>query len=248
MGRYSMWSTSKLRRERSVAACCCLFLACASAEGAVSYGLTAGIGHTDNVARTVEGEIDETIATLGAALDAAYESRRIRAQLATQLNYLDYIDDTFDSELLGNLVAGAELDIISERFTWMVEDTFGQVATDHLSAVSPSNREDVNYFTTGPDLSFPLGERSTVRAQARYSDVYFENSDLDTERKFGILGIERRLSMSSYISLRASSERVEYDKAPANTGFDREEAYLDYDLQGARTSIKTNLGAARVSF
>ena len=216
------------------------------ADAAASYGATVGVGNSDNIARTSENEQEETIATAGLDLTLSRSGSRLDAELASQLQYLDYQNDTFDSEVVGSVVGLASLQIIEERFIWMAEDTFGQTVLDQFSPVTPGNRENVNYLTTGPDIIVPLTSHLDVRLEGRYSDVHYEDSDLGSDRLLGRTALEHRFSEASSVSLNGEFEQVEYDDADAFEEYDREEAFVRYELSGARTSMGVELGSTTI--
>jgi hypothetical protein len=72
-------------------------------------GVTLGAGRSDNIKRTATNPIDETIASLG--VDAAYfqDSKRLYVNILGDLSYLDYLDDTYEREVVGN--ADAQLNL-----------------------------------------------------------------------------------------------------------------------------------------
>ena len=66
----------------------------------LAFGLSAGMGHSDNITRVPEDEIDESFATAGFQLNANQQGRLSYSALG-DLSYVDYLDDTFDSEVVG---------------------------------------------------------------------------------------------------------------------------------------------------
>jgi len=129
----------------------------------LSYGVDVGVGQTDNVARVSTDEQDETIASVGAQLRLDHESRRLRANVETRLEYRDYLDNTYDGEVVGNLLANGVFAFVEDRFTWTVTDTFGQTTQNQFAPSTPDNRANVNYLSTGPDFTLPLGSRNKLR-------------------------------------------------------------------------------------
>jgi hypothetical protein len=123
----------------------------------VAYEANVAVGHSDNVGRTATNEIDETIASAGLEFSVGQFGPRLQADLTGNFAYYDYLDDTFDSELMGSFSGNALLNFVPERFTWMIADNFGQVLSDPFQPATPDNRENINHLMTGPDLMFALG-------------------------------------------------------------------------------------------
>ena len=148
----------------------------------------------------------------------------------------------------------------------MVHDNFGQVAADPRSTVTAGNRRNVNFLTTGPDLTFPLGGTvNTLVLSGRYSRVNYDGSnDSDISQNvnggngqnnvkyMGSLGLVHRLSEESSISLNGSSTRTQYDADPAFVlnaqDYDVRTVSLGFDAKGIRTTLGTSVGYTELRF
>jgi hypothetical protein len=228
------------QQSRSIAAVCALIMG-AGARADITYEVAGGVGHSDNISRVESGEIDETIATLGANVDWTEETRRLDADVLVDLDYVEYLDDTYEGEVVGTADANLTFGIVPERFTWQVQDSFGQAQSDPFSPVTPDNSENVNYFTTGPDLLLNLGNQNSMRLWGRYSTTNYEVTDLDGERVATGISFIRALSGASQVALNGTTEENEFDN-PANTGYERRSASVSYDFTGGRTTIATQVG------
>jgi hypothetical protein len=201
----------------------------------------AGVGYSDNIGRTPTNETDETIGTVGLELDWTERTRRIRGDAIVDLSYFEYMDNTYDSEVLGTANGTLALAIVPETFQWVFQDSFGQAQSDPFAPASPTTREDLNYFTTGPDLTVRLGSTGFGRVFGRWSTTSYERSPLDSERTSGGVAFGRRASPRSEISLNAVTETVDFDE-PTNTDFDRDSVYLGWNLDASRTVLDAQLG------
>lgn len=212
----------------------------------LSYGAYLGLGYTDNVTRVSEGKQDETIATLGGQLHLNHESRRLDANIASRLEYREYLDGIYDSEVIGNLIAKGTLDIVEERFTWTLDDTFGQSTQNQFAPVTPDNRENVNYLSTGPDFTLPFGSRNKLILSGRYVDLHYENSDLGNQRARGEIALRRDISEASNVALIANTEQVSYDDEAQLGEYDHDEGYLSYNVDAARTQFSIDGGITQI--
>ena len=77
----------------------------------LSYGFDVGVGYDDNITRVSGNELDDTIAAVGAQLRLDHESARITASIASKLEYREYLDDSFDSDVVGNFIAESKFAI-----------------------------------------------------------------------------------------------------------------------------------------
>jgi Putative beta-barrel porin 2 len=218
--------------------------AMAQTAGNVGYHVSAGVAQSDNIRRTPDNEESETVGTAGLDFSVAEQTRKLKANAAADLQYLDYFGHTYSSEIVGNFLGGARVEFVPERFNWMAQDNFGQSRIDPLSQETPDNRENVNYFTTGPDLGIPVGSETNLRLGGRYSAVTYQDSPLDNHRVTGMAGLVHALSSFSNVSFDVQRESVRYSDAP-NPDYDHDQAFMRYEAHGGRTQLSVDLGYGR---
>lgn len=213
------------------------------------FAVSVGATHSDNVGRVAENEVSDTTATAGLVLGIEREGSRLDADVAADLQWRNYLDDTYGDEVVGGLAATLVFALVPDRFTWTIQDNYGQTLVDRRFAETPDNRQDTNFFTTGPDLYVPLGERTRLQLSARWSDVAYEDTQqADSERYSGTVGFLRALGPRSNVGLNGTFERVEYDDSTAALDFDydRVSGYLSYSVEGARTGLEVRAGYTTV--
>ena len=213
----------------------------APARADISASAEAGVGYSDNITRVPENESSETIGTMGLDLFWQERTRRLRGDATIDLSYYDYMDDTYDSELVGTANGTLALGIVPEILTWVVQDSFGQAQADPFAASTPGTREDLNYFTTGPNLTLRLGSTGFGRFFGRWSSTDYEDSPLDAERTTAGVAVGRRPSARSELSLNAVTESIDFDNE-LNTDFDRDSVFVGWELNASRTTIDANVG------
>jgi len=212
---------------RAVAAVGTLALPVATlAEVNLNVEVTAG--YTDNLQRQPEGE-DEVPASLGLVGTWIETTRRLAVDIEGRVDGIKYFNDTADDEVVGQLDGSLTWWAVPERFAWVVENVYGQVATDPFQPISPENRENTNFFSTGPDWYIPFGERMRAHFGGRYAMTRYELSDTGSERLEGTAGIDRAVSPTSRLGLQASSESLDFDSA-VQSDFDRQEVYARYEF------------------
>ena len=206
-----------------------------------------GIGASDNIARTPQNELEETISTAGMSFSITEQTPRLHLDIDAQFDYLDYADDTFDEEWVGGLNADVAIVMIEERLRWVIQDNFGQALFDPFQPARPNNREDVNLFSTGPTFNLFPGTRNPVKLDLRYSRVDFEIRPNDNDRLSGTLSIGREVSRASTLSLNLNGTRIEYDNG-VTAPIERYEAYLRFETTGAKNTVGFDLGYNEVEF
>jgi hypothetical protein len=214
---------------------------CAPARAELEYGVEVGAGHTDNVFRTTDNEVESTIGTVGLDVTWSKETRRLNGELVADLNYNHYFEDGIDDQLLGNADGQVVFGIVPDRVSWLVQDTYGQVQQDPLSPPTPESLEFINYFTTGPNFMVRLGDAMRLQLAGRYSAVTYEDSPFDNTRTGGSISLVREVSERSRLSLNLRHDDVDYDEA-VNPDVQNRNASVSYGITGARTEIDAEAG------
>jgi hypothetical protein len=212
-----------------------------------TYGVDAGIGETDNVTLVPTDKVSQTIAVADFDLALNEQTRLLDIKATGNFSYLDYLQDAYRGQLIGRFDGQGQVAIIPEHLSWALQDSFGQAQIDPFAAASPTNREDINYVSTGPNLALRIGSLGFFEATARYARTQYEVSPFDSNRFLATVAVGRRMSPSSNLSVNGSSEHVEFDNTVVNTDFNRSSVYGRYQIGGARTSVDANLGLTRVN-
>ena len=212
----------------------------------LSGRIAAGVIETDNVLRTENDRVSDTIGELTADIAAHQQTRRLDVDVLSDLQYLTFAHDYFSNELVGNFIGSGTLAIVPQAFEWVGQDNFGQQQLSPTVAVTPANLENINYFTTGPNFMLPLSSLLRAQVSLRYSDVYYQKSDLNNNRGDASLALIRSLSASSNVSLDVAAERIDFQNSALNPDYTTEEAYARYEAQGARTKLTADVGYDKV--
>lgn len=236
-------------RRRSVAwACLALLAAMRSGFGAEpGYDVSVGVAETDNVALASTDRKSDTIVTEG--VDFTWHEQRpvLNADIDADLNYLEYLNHTYGDEVLGNFIGQARATAVPDMFFWNISDNFGQNRVNPLEAINPGNRENINYFDTGPQLILPLGATTFLQMNADYGNVKYQVSPLDNQREDAGIALLRKLSQDSIVSFNVRDEHVGYsDDEVGNVNYNRQDVFVRYDSQGARTQLGVDLGYSKM--
>lgn len=211
---------------------------------ALEYGgsLRVGVGLTDNVARTPVNNIDETLAIVGFDFDAQEDTNRVDLNLRSSFDYVEYLDNTFESEVIGGLAGTALITLIDERLQWLIQENFGQQLFDPLQPDRPGNREDINFFTTGPTATLFFGSRNFLNLDARYSRVTYELQPSDNKRVSGAIELGRTVGRDTSLSVNVQGERIEFDDRENLQPIDGYAVFLRYAKTGLRNTVSIDLG------
>jgi hypothetical protein len=211
------------------------------------YGVDAGVGETDNVTLVSTDKVSQTIAIADVDFAANEQSRLINLKATGDFSDLNYLQGAYGNQLIGRFDGIGKVAMVPGRLTWTVQDDFGQAAIDPYTPQIPTNLEDINYFSTGPDLTMPLSGINFINVSARYERTQYQIEPFDSNRLLGSVAFGRDLSAGSAISLDGSFERVMFDNTLLNTDYDRISGYARYELHAARTDLTANLGATTIN-
>lgn len=238
--------------DRPLRAAIALFAAACSvwrwAEAAApGYEIRLGVIESDNIERLPSGGSDQTIGIEELGLTWHDKRPWLDADIEADLSHLDYFQHAYGDEYLGNLLGVVKLNLVPDLLAWDVTDNFGQAPLQPLAPITPANRENVNYFSTGPSLSLPLGKTTFLDLTGGYGKVTYQQSPLDSTRLTGALSLLHELTPASNISLNASEESIRFQNDRLNPDYDTQEAFGRFDAKGSRTALGVDLGYSRLN-
>jgi hypothetical protein len=210
-----------------------------------------GIGaiYTDNIRLVATDTQTDTIGVLSTDFLVHEQTRHLDAEVAANLQYLTYAHNIYTNELLGDLAGYGRFALLPGRLDWVVQENFGQQQLSPGTPITPLNLENINYLSTGPDVSVPLGSQLHAQMSVRYSKVsyqlhnnFLQLNDLNNNRGDASLALVHPLSATSNASLNASAERVSFDDSIDNPDYTTRLGYLHYDAQGARSKLTLDVG------
>lgn len=195
------------------------------------FGAGYSLVMSDNITRTPDGE-SEWI-NIGRGIFSLRElSDELDARLFSQLELRHYVQDTFDEDLLLALDGAATWTIAPRRLSLTVEDVYTQVAIDPRGVMTPTNRQEANAFSVGPNVFADLSPVDRLEAGARFGYLYYETSP-DSSRYSGFVRLLHDLSPITSVSLNYEPSQVDYrSNALSSSDYTRHDAFV-----GLRTTL-----------
>jgi hypothetical protein len=206
-----------------------------SEDRAGGSALWVAHGESDNIGRTdarLRGSYD--------ALGVLFEARRVRERLTTgldtDLQFRQYSQEGLDDEQIGEVEAYADATIVPERFAWTFGDSFSQGRTDAFAAVGPENRQNINVFTSGPEVDLLFGRRVSLSLDGLYTARRHEETKaLDAKSRAYEAGVFRETGTTSRWGIVAMQNDVDYDNG-----------LLSYTIRGSAIRYERLLATGEV--
>lgn len=213
------------------------------------YSLEAGVLYDDNVRLTENNTTDDTILIPRLIFLFTEDATHLTANVAGDVEYRDYLDNTFTNDVRGTIAGTAVWHVVPERFDWVFEDYAGRQPINVLQNNTPDNQQQTNFFVTGPTLHARFSERFTGQLDVRYSNSYAEKTkDFDGDRVGVLAQALYRLSETRTAGLYAQDQSIRYDSTPDQLDYDRRDFYAGYRAVGAHGQLDLEAGYTWLSF
>jgi hypothetical protein len=225
------------------------FLGGSATLSAATFEPGAGLGwqYSDNVALTPDDEeVDHgAVGYLGALLTE--EGGPLTYSAAGTVTRQLYANSTFDNQTYFNLNARARWEQVDNRLNWLVDDFFTQTPVNSLGEDVPTNIENTNVFSLGPDITFPLSSGHRFRVNPFFRDYYYEDSDTDNQQ----YGLDAGWSYPMYptmrIGINAGITDVNYDQSDGDNDYTRTQLRAAVSGSRPHSEYTVDLGTSRVS-
>jgi hypothetical protein len=144
--------------------------------------VNTGLRYTDNAKLTDKNEDSDEIfvGLVGAGISESDGPFRVDAK--TSLTYEHYFNHTYGDQKWFNLGANAGWEMIRDRVAWEASDFFTQTQINNLDVSTPSNTQNTNVFSLGPNIFLPVSGRQTITLRPVFSDFYYEDSDTNNQQ------------------------------------------------------------------
>jgi hypothetical protein len=216
-------------------------------EPHADWALSAGASHTDDATLLPNGPSD-TIATAGVSGSLYRDTGHLRADIDGSAYFQDYLDNTFSNHVLGNLRTLDSYAFVPDRFTWVLQDTFGQVTLNPQLPATPTNWISANVVSTGPDAYLQFGDQFGLSLGGRYGRSDYQSNPIaqpDDQLFTGNLGLVKNFAPKTSLSLNGSVTRIEY-KAAGQPGYDEFDYFGRFNTQSVRAGIMIDAGYTEV--
>jgi Putative beta-barrel porin 2 len=211
------------------------------AAGNLSFNAGLTEQYTDNSNLTATNPQSDLISTPRFGLAYSRKSAKTDADVNFQISRDIYRRETQQNQTFPSLNAVVNWRIISERFTWSLEDFASQNQIDVQNAPTTDNTQNVNTFVTGPNGFFRFGDSTRLQLGARFADSYFQTTTDDSTRGAAFARFFFDLSPRSALSLNYDYSSTNFED-PTNSDFDRQDFFFQARTQRVRSDFVFDAG------
>lgn len=219
---------------------------CPVQAAALGYQIQLGVIESDNIERLPTGGTNQTIGVEELGLNWHEDRPWLDVGVDADVSHLNYFQHAYNDEFIGNFLGKAKINLVPDLLTWNLNDDFGQAPIEPLAPITPANRENINYFSTGPALILPLGRATYLDVTGAYGKVNFQVSPLDSSRLLGTVGLLHELSPGTSVSIDASEDSIRFANEQVNPDYRRQDLFGRFDAKGGRTEVGIDLGYSRL--
>jgi len=191
-------------------------------------------------------EQDDTIVAPYVGLSFNETNARINTYIDLFAEYEDYQDNTFSSQEFYDVNAFLDFNILPERLVWAFEDYANTQRIDILGSDVADNLQNVNVFSTGPDLIYQHNIWTWL-AKLRYGDVYFADDNSDSNFYSLTGAVRREINEYSRATLGLAYRSTDYD-ASFRSDYDLYKSFISYSRDLPTGDFLFDFGLNKVEF
>ncbi|MFK5948353.1 MAG: hypothetical protein QM500_06250 [Methylococcales bacterium] len=216
---------------------------------AVDVNYTTGLSYAqyDNInLLTQPPDEKETAHIVNVALTIVEDTSNFSTNVNTRLSATSYVTNQASDQTTGSFIANLNWKIKPGQFEWLLNNTFTQTVIDPLASNAPSNRQNVNVLSTGPDYTIRFNSRNNLEFDARIENYSFEQNR-DNNRATVAARWRHRINSSVNVSLNNLAEIVEFEDEIANNNFHRNDVFLGLNYARALNTLEAQYGSTNIT-
>lgn len=198
---------------------------------------------SDNVRLSNSNEQSDIESRVNVGLRHHTDPGNCRSDLAADLGYGVYLDDTYDPETYVTLDWYGNCELV-DRLFWDVSNSTRDVIENSRGGATPDNTSRRNIFRTGPRYTFLLSQRDYLNLSAEYENTQYQDPDEpDSDGVNGTAAWRHLFSQTLAGGLRFTAERTEYETDEVIT---IETASFFFDKAFTTTHVSGSLGVTQL--
>ena len=211
----------------------------------IDYGVSASIARHDNINQENTLHEEEWVKSLKVGMAIKEDSTNLAANVNASVESIDYRYDQQEDSNVGNLQAAMLFIIEPSLFEWHLSDVFTQTVTNPLDRNRPDNRQDVNVFSSGPNIFLRLSSKNLISLEARYQTASFEDTIADNKRDKTTIRWNHDINSSFSSALNYESLGVTFDNTSLGK-ITKEDLFASASYSAGRNEYQAEVGLSSV--
>jgi len=205
------------------------------------YQLILQAQHANNINETAVDPRSDTTASAIGQFNISQTTSDFFLSGLINAQYNDYLEDTFEDELLLRSVIVADWSW-TDSLAWRTRNATNQVRFDQLTPNLPSNRSNQNLFSTGPELIAAFGQANRLTLGANYAINTINDSPNDSDRTTAYAQLRRQLSRPVALSVNYRAQDVVYASAATIPDYRLDETFLRAEWRRGSITFQGDFG------
>lgn len=227
-----------------------------AAAAELNYDLGVYLRHSDNINLSENTPQHDEVIEPTLIFDLKQTGANLQLGAHGQVQYLDYVDNTYEDEFRGNFTGGLDWAILPSRLNFVVQDYLSQRNIDDFNPDTPDNLQQVNLFVAGPSLHALFGPATRGQFDLRYGNTYSEKNDAFNGDRYTAAGrVRHSTGPSVEFTGNLEATHVDYDSidptaAPgpaADPDYERYDLYFGYKVQRTAVTVQLEAGYSRLT-
>jgi len=222
-----------------------IFYSSYSIAADVRFNVGSSIIHYDNVNLEVTPDSDEVSTSLNGGIKLSEDNASFTSRLDAQLRVINYHNNIVNDESNANIISNNLWRIKPNQFEWYIADTFTQTAIDSLGNDSPTNRQNVNVFSTGPNYIIRINSTNNLRFEARAENFSYEEGT-DSNRLFiaARWGYDLNSAINITVNDEATTTKFTDDTV---SDYNRNDVYIGVNYLRGLNTLNAEYGYTRIN-
>ncbi len=208
----------------------------------IEPGVGAGLLYTDNATLAPDNKEDDLVVVGYAGITITEDGGPLSIDTLADVIHLKYTDNTFSDKTYPSLRASAVWEQVRDRLNWKVQDYFTQQRTNAVGGVTPSNIQNTNVFTFGPNITLPLASRHSISINPEFRDFTYEDVGTDNRQYALSTSWDYRMYRTMSIGLSGNVVKVDYDGDGEVSDYTRTDVQFGVSGTGARSTYSASFG------
>ncbi len=227
----------------------CVLIGCSGQAQAaqIEYGIGYNGIYSDNIYRTYADTQDEYISLLRGLFSYHEQTRRVTSLLDVEATGREFALGTYNNDVLFGVDSLTHVVILPKIFSLSERDMFTQVPIDPRFVMTPTNLQNTNALSVGPNFSWYMTDIDALKLHLRYQNFYYASVPTSNYRWLAHARFVHYFTRRTDLSLNFVPSNVLYRHTTLNPDYRRQDAYVGFATRLGLTSLTADAGRTRIA-